>query len=64
MAYAQLNALNKALSLCHASFLGDLTLVDREESLYLEVTPHDIIEVAKEIFRPENRSVMYYKSKK
>lgn len=62
--YAQMNALNKAMSLCHASFLGDMTLVDREESLYLQVTPIDIVNVAKEIFRPENRSVMYYKSKK
>ncbi len=64
MVYAQMSALNKALSLCHASFLGDLTLVDLEEDLYLQVTAKDIVKVAKEIFRPENRNVLYYLAKK
>ena len=64
IAFSQMNALNKALSLCHASFLGDLTLIDREESLYLDVTKEDIIAVANEILKPEKRNIIYYKSTK
>ncbi|MDD2562985.1 MAG: pitrilysin family protein [Salinivirgaceae bacterium] len=64
IAYSQMNALNNALSLCNAAFLGDLTLIDKEESLYLQVTKEDILAVAKEIFNPQKRSVIYYKSKK
>ena len=62
--YSQLNALNNALSLCNAAFLGDLTLIDKEESFYLRVTKEDIVTVAKDIFNPQKRSVIYYKSKK
>jgi predicted Zn-dependent peptidase len=62
MVYARMSTLNKALSLCHASFLGDLGLVEREEDLYLRVTANDIVSVAKKIFRTENKSVMHYKS--
>ena len=64
IAYSQMNALNNALSLCNAAFLGDLTLIDKEESLYLQVTKEDVLAVAKEIFNPQKRSVIYYKSKK
>lgn len=63
MTLSKMNTLNKALNLCNAAILEDMSVLENEEEYYLNVTKEDVTKTAKEVFAPDNRSVVYYKAK-
>ncbi len=56
--------LNRAMNLCMYELLGDANGVNEETQLYQSITPEQIQEVAKEILRKENCSVLRVKATK
>lgn len=61
--FGEINVLNKAMSLAMAELAGDAENANREVERYEAVTAAGIQAVAKEIFREENSSTLYYKAK-
>lgn len=61
--YGNLSYLNKAMNLAYFENIGSIDLINTEIEKYREVTPEDIQRVSAEIFRNENSSTLYYKSK-
>ena len=61
--FAELNVLNKAMNLATSELMGDANLVNKQIGFYDAVTPHKIIEVAKNIFRDGNSNTLYYHAK-
>lgn len=61
--FGEVDVLNKAGNLAIAELLGDAGLINTEVDRYLEVTQEQIKEQANIIFRKENCSTLYYKSK-
>ena len=57
-------ALNKAMNLAFYELMGNAQLINTEIELYNAVSVADIQRVARQIFRKENSSVLYYKAKK
>ncbi len=55
---------SRSFYLSYYELLNDLSLINKEVELYKQVTKQDIIRVAKELFSKENRTVLYYLSKK
>lgn len=62
--FGEVDVLNKATNLAIAELLGDAGMINHEVEKYLAVTAEDIRREAAQIFRPENCSTLYYKSKK
>jgi zinc protease len=62
--FGEVDVLNKATNLAVAELLGDAGMVNSEVEKYLAVTDKQIMEQAAHIFRKENCSTLYYKSKK
>ena len=62
--FGEVDVLNKATNLAIAELMGDADLVNRETDKYLAVSADEIKEQANIIFRKENCSTLYYKSKK
>lgn len=62
--FGNLNYLNLASNLAFYELLGDVELINREIEVYSSTTKEDIHRVLKDAFRPENSSVIYYRSKK
>jgi len=56
--------LNRAMNLCIYELLGDANGVNEETQLYQQITPEQIQQVAKEILRKENCSVLRVKATK
>lgn len=63
LAFSEMNLANRALNLAYFEMLGDAGLVNRQISLYRDVSTSEIQLAANQIFRPENCSTMYYMSK-
>ncbi len=61
--FSEVNILNKALNLAVSELFGDADLANHEAEKYLAVTPDQIQQQAKQIFRKENCSTLYYLSK-
>lgn len=61
--FAELSILDKAMNLAYYELLGDANGLNQETSKYLAVQPEEIQQQANEIFRKENASILYYKSK-
>lgn len=61
--FGEVEILNKATNLAISELLGDADLINKEVGKYLSVTAEQIIEQSKLIFRNENCSTLYYKSK-
>lgn len=59
--FSELNVLNKAINMAFFELIGDAALINSEVELYQRTTPEDIQRVARQIFRPENCSALYYK---
>jgi predicted Zn-dependent peptidase len=55
--------MNKALNFAIAELLGDADYVNHEAEKYLAVTTEQIQQQAKQIFRKENCSTLYYLAK-
>jgi zinc protease len=62
--FGEVDVLNKATNLAIAQLLGDAELINNEVEKYLAVTDKQIMEQANIIFRDENCSTLYYKTKK
>jgi zinc protease len=60
--FGEAEVMNRAMNLAFAALSGDVNLVNEEGDKIKSVTTADIQRVAKEIFREENSSVMYYRS--
>lgn len=63
MVLSRMNVLDKAMNLAFAETLGDANKVNLEVEKYRAVSPENLVETAQQIFRPENSTTLYYKSK-
>ena len=61
--FGEVDILNKATNLAVSELLGDANMINSEVEKYLSVTAEQIQEQATIIFRNENCSTLYYKSK-
>lgn len=62
--FGQTTILNKAMALAISAFIDHAELVNEEIDSYKKVDVQQIQQVAKELFRKENCSTLYYKAKK
>lgn len=58
--FSEISALNKAMGLCYGELLGNANLINEEVEMYKAITKEEIQQRAKELFRPENCSTIYY----
>lgn len=58
--YSQYKAADRALSLCHYTWLGDTGLANREPGEYRKLTPDDVRRAAREVFRREHENMLVY----
>lgn len=63
IAYSEINYQNKAGNLAFFEFLGDVNLINTEDQNYSSVNREKIKATAREIFREENSSTLYYLKK-
>ena len=61
--FEDMSIMNRAHSLAYYELLGDADLMNKELSLYQQVTPEMIQATAKQIFQDKNRNTLYYYSK-
>jgi predicted Zn-dependent peptidase len=61
--YSTMAGIAENLANYHVYF-GDANLINTELDRYMKVTREDILRVAKEYFRHDNRVVLYYLPKK
>lgn len=61
--FSETDVQNKATNLAIAELLGDANLVNEEAEKYQAVSATNIQKVAKELFRKENCSTLFYKAK-
>jgi zinc protease len=62
--FSEMNIMSKALNFAIAELLGDAGEVNKEAEKYLAVTTDQIQQQAKQVFRRENCSTLYYTAKK
>ena len=62
--YGEMNYLTKAMNLATNEILQDASLINTQVDGYRAVTPNDICEVSRQLFRSENCSVLNYIAKK
>ncbi len=62
--FGEVDILNKATNLAISELLGDANIINDEIGKYLAVTAEEIKAQANKVFRGENCSTLYYKSKK
>ena len=60
--FSEISVLNKAMNLSFSELLGDANLINLEKEQYGRVTAEMITAVARDMFRPENCSTLYYYS--
>ena len=60
--FSEMNILNKAMNLAYSELLGDANLINSEKEKYLAVTLEDVQRIARNIFRIDNCSTLYYYS--
>jgi predicted Zn-dependent peptidase len=63
IAFEDMSVMNRANSLAFYELLGDASLMNTELDRYNAVTVEDIKEESQKIFREENSSTLYYRSK-
>lgn len=61
MAFSEMSILDKAMNLAYYELLGDAGILNQEQEKYQHVNAESIQRVAKQIFRPENSSTLFYK---
>lgn len=61
MAFSELSIVNKAINLAFYEGIGDVELINTEETIYAKVTTEDLQRVAQTYLRPELRKRLYYK---
>ncbi|MEJ7780651.1 MAG: pitrilysin family protein [Daejeonella sp.] len=60
MIFSEMSLLDKAMNLAYFELLGDAEQLNSETGKYLEVSAAEILEQARNIFRKENSSTLYY----
>lgn len=63
LVFSETNVLNKAINLAFFELMGNPELINSESKLYQDVTPQQVIDMAKQLLKPENCSELYYKVK-
>jgi len=63
IAYSEINYQNKASNLAFFEFLGDIQLIHTEADCYSQIHVNTIKQTARQIFRKENSSTLYYLKK-
>ncbi|MBM3434855.1 MAG: insulinase family protein [Bacteroidetes bacterium] len=58
--FSEVSVLEKAMNLSYSELLGDADLINHEISKYQAVTKEEIMATARNVFRPENCSTLYY----
>ncbi|MBE7176081.1 MAG: insulinase family protein [Mucilaginibacter polytrichastri] len=58
--FTEMDLLDRAVNLAFFELMGDASLVNEEAARYRKVTAADVQNAAKQIFRSENLSVLYY----
>lgn len=58
--YSQYKAADRAMALCHYTWLGDTELVNCEPEEYRKVTTEDVQRAASAVFRPEHENMLVY----
>ncbi len=61
LVFSEVSVLNKAINLAFFELVGDASIINRETSLYQQVTVEEMNRVAKEVFRRKNCSKLIYK---
>lgn len=59
--YSETEILTKAMNFSYYEYIGDANLANTEMQKFREVSKEEVESVSREIFRAENRSVLYYK---
>ncbi len=62
-AYADINALSKAMNLAYYEYIGNAELLNLQNEKYFAVTTDDILRLSQEIFNDSNMSILHYCSK-
>lgn len=60
--FSQYRASDRALALCHYTWLGDTDLVNREPEEYRRVTPALLQEAARSVFLDKTENLLFYES--
>ena len=60
--YSQYKVMDRAMSLCHYTWLGRTEWVNDEPQSYKTITPDDLQRVARQCFVPEHSNILYYHS--
>lgn len=60
--FNQYRAADRAMGLCHYTWLGDTELVNREPEMYRRVTVDDVHAAAENIFQPQKENVLIYEA--
>lgn len=58
--FSQYKAADRALALCHYTWVGDTELVNREPDEYRRVTPTQLQNIARKVFVPQHENCLYY----
>jgi predicted Zn-dependent peptidase len=61
--FSHYKASDRALALCHYTWLGDTDLVNREPEEYRRVTPALLQEAARKVFNPQHENLLYYEKR-
>jgi len=62
LVFSEVSVLNKAINLAFFELVGDASIINRETSLYQNVTVEEMHRVAKEVFQRKNCSKLVYKA--
>ena len=60
--YSQYRASDRAMALCHYTWLGDTSLINREPEEYRRITADDLREAARQVFQPDKENRLYYET--
>lgn len=60
--FGEVEVLNRAMNLAFASLSGDAGLINKEGDIISSIQLNDVQQVANEVLREENASVMYYQA--
>lgn len=60
--FAEVEVLNRAMNLAFGALSGDANWINKETDLIQQVTKQDVMTAAKNIIKPGNSSIMYYRA--
>ena len=61
--FSQYKASDRAMSLCHYTWLGNTGLANSEPEAYRRISPVDVQRAAREVFRDERENMLVIKGK-